>query len=115
VVLAILCLDLRSMKFDELICSFLWVQLLLFSPLVSSFARTLAFFSVRQVNRLSGLFACVCLLSGRWGHSLGLLAKYYAGNADPRHMPAVTVYALAANLLLNSLNLFWAYKVLKYV
>jgi hypothetical protein len=54
-------------------------------------------------------------LSGRWGHSLGLLAKYYAGNADPRHMPAVTVYALAANLLLNSLNLFWAYKVLKYV
>jgi len=54
-----------------------------------------------------------CIWSGRWGHSLELLAKYYNGNADPRYVPAVTVYALAANLLLNSLNLFWAYKVMK--
>jgi hypothetical protein len=69
--------------------------------------RPRASLSVSRVSLSPSLVFGSC----RWGESLALLAKYRAGTADPRYIPAVTCYALAANVLLNSLNLFWAYKV----
>jgi hypothetical protein len=68
---------------------------------------------VRLSQFLASLSLSLSLVFGscRWGESLALLAKHRAGTADPRYIPAVTCYALAANVLLNSLNLFWAYKV----
>lgn len=76
-----------------------------------------AFFTAVSVG-FAALFLGVrlgCGLPGSakwWGESLTLLARHHAGTADPRYRPAVTYYALAANVLLNSLNLFWAYKIL---
>ena len=41
-----------------------------------------------------------------WGDMLGLLAA-----GDERASPALIYYALACNVVLNSLNLFWGYKI----
>ena len=43
-----------------------------------------------------------------WGDMLALLA---AEPRDPRTNPALVYYALTCNVVLNSLNLLWGYKI----